>query len=155
MLHPGKGTILWLEKVKALNRALLELILGILFLGVISQIAGLFMTGEPLKFSVALWLGIAAAIGSAVHMYVSLDRALSLGAGAYGAATKSAMIRYFAWALFLGLIMVTGVLNPIHAFMGLLTLKVAAYLQPFTHKFCNFIFRETDPIPQAMAEEEE
>lgn len=144
-----------LNRIKALNRALLELILGILFLAVFIQLAGLFLTEEPLAFSIALWLGIAVAIGSAVHMYVTLDRALSLGAGAYGAATKSAMIRYFAWALLLGLIMVTGVLNPIHAFIGLMTLKVAAYLQPFTHIFCNFIFQETDPIPEAMPEEEE
>ena len=144
-----------LEKMKGLNRALLELIMGIVFLGVLIQIVGLFVVQEPLTFSIALWLGIAAAIGSAVHMYVSLNRALDLGAGAYGATTKSAMIRYFAWALLLGLVMVTGVLNPIHAFIGLLTLKVAAYLQPFTHKFCNFIFQETDPIPEAMPEEEE
>ncbi len=144
-----------LERIKALNRALLELIIGILFLGVIIQIVGLFVTQEPLKFSIAMWLGVAAAIASAVHMYISLDKALSMGAGAYGATTKSSMIRYFGWALLLGSIMLTKILNPIHAFIGLLTLKVAAYLQPFTHKFCNFIFQETDPIPQAMPDEEE
>lgn len=143
-----------LEKIKALNRALLELIIGIVFLGVVIQVVGAFVVQELLKFSIAMWLGVAVAIISAVHMYKSLDKALSLGAGAYSAATKSAMVRYFGWALFLGILMVTKVLNPIYAFIGLLTLKVAAYLQPFTHKFCNFIFRETDPIPQAMPEEE-
>ncbi|MBQ8822569.1 MAG: hypothetical protein IJZ82_08000 [Lachnospiraceae bacterium] len=144
-----------LEKIKALNRALLELIMGILFLGVVIQIVGLFVTAEPWKFSVAMWLGVAAAVASAVHMYISLDKALSLGAGAYSAATRSSMIRYFGWALLLALLMLTKIFNPIHAFIGLLTLKVAAYLQPFTHKFCNFIFQETDPIPQAMPDEEE
>ncbi|MBQ7918431.1 MAG: hypothetical protein IJ324_00600 [Lachnospiraceae bacterium] len=144
-----------LEKIKGINRALLELVMGILFLGIIIQIAGFFLAEAPLKFSIAMWLGIAAAIASAVHMYVSLDRALSMGAGAYGAATKSAMIRYFCWALFLGIMMATKVLNPVHGFIGLLTLKVAAYLQPFTHRFCNFIFQETDPIPEAIPWEDE
>ena len=88
-------------------------------------------------------------------MYMSLDKALSMGAGAYGAATKSAMIRYFSWALLLGVIILTGVLNPIYTFLGLLTLKVAAYIQPFTHKFCNFIFQETDPIPEAIPWDDE
>ncbi len=144
-----------LKKIKGINRTLLELTMGILFLGIIIQIIGLFLTEERLEFSVSLWLGVAAAVASAIHMYVTLDRNLSMGAGAYGAATKSAMIRYFCWALLLGVMMVTKVLNPVYGFIGLLTLKVAAYLQPFTHKFCNFIFQETDPIPEAIPWEDE
>jgi hypothetical protein len=34
-------------------------------------------------------------------------------------------------------------------------MKVAAYVQPFTHKLCNKMFHETDPIPQAMPEEDD
>ena len=143
------------NKIKEMNRALLELLMGIVFLGILIQIVGLFFVEERLRFSVALWIGAAAAVASVVHMYMSLDKALSMGAGAYGAATKSAMIRYFSWALLLGVIMLSGVLNPIHAFIGLLTLKVAAYLQPFTHKFCNYIFQETDPIPEAIPWDDE
>lgn len=144
-----------LKKIKETNRALLELVLGILFLGVILQIVGALVVEDVWNFSLAMWLGVAAAVGSAFHMYITLDKALSMGAGAYGAATKAAMIRYFCWALFLGILMVTQILNPIYAFFGLLTLKVAAYLQPFTHKFCNFIFQETDPIPEAIPWDDE
>lgn len=139
-----------LEKIKGINRALLELNLGILFLGIVIELIGVFLVAEKLKYSIALWLGIAAAVASAIHMYVSLDKALSMGAGAYGKATKAAMIRYFGWAVLLAVIMLTDVLNPLYVFLGLLTLKVAAYLQPFTHKFCNFIFQETDPVPEAI-----
>mgnify|MGYP003414718552 CR=1 FL=1 len=39
--------------------------------------------------------------------------------------------------------------------MGVMSVKVAAYLQPFTHKLCNKLFHETDPIPQPMPDEEE
>lgn len=144
-----------LKKIKGINRTLLELTMGILFLGIIIQIVGLFFVEERLEFTVSMWLGVIASVASAVHMYVTLDRTLSMGAGAYGAATKSAMIRYFCWAVLLGIMMVTKVLNPIYGFIGLLTLKVAAYLQPFTHKFCNYIFQETDPIPEAIPWEEE
>lgn len=144
-----------LEKMKGWNRALLELFLGILFWGCVLQVAGCLFAEDILVYSVSMWLGIAAALASAFHMYKSLDKALSMGAGAYGASTKAAMIRYLAWALFLGIIMCSGILNPIYAFFGLITLKVAAYMQPFTHRFCNFIFQEEDPVPEAIPCEED
>lgn len=34
-------------------------------------------------------------------------------------------------------------------------MKVAAYIQPFTHKLCNMLFHETDPVPEPMPEETE
>ena len=144
-----------LEKIKRINRAFLELVLGIVFGGVVFQVAGAFLVEEIFKFSVAMWLGVVVALVSAVHLYRSLDRALSLGAGAYGATMKSAAIRYLSWTLFLGILMVTGILNPIHAFIGLLTLKVSAYIQPFTHKLCNIVFRETDPVAEAIPWDDE
>jgi len=35
-----------------------------------------------------------------------------------------------------------------------MSVKVAAYLQPFTHKLCNKVFHEVDPIPEPMPVEE-
>ena len=45
--------------------------------------------------------------------------------------------------------------NPITVLAGVFALKLAAYMQPFTHKLCNKLFHETDPIPQAMPEEDD
>lgn len=50
--------------------------------------------------------------------------------------------------------MKTGVMNPlIFFFTYVICMKVTAFLQPLTHKLCNKLFHETDPIPQAMPEE--
>ena len=46
----------------------------------------------------------------------------------------------------------TDAMNPLVFFLGYMGLKVTAYLQPITHKLCNRLFREEDPIP--LSEEE-
>ena len=55
--------------------------------------------------------------------------------------------------IILAIIMLTEVLNPLVVFMGYMSLKVTALMQPITHKLCNKFFHETDPIPEPLAEE--
>ena len=51
-------------------------------------------------------------------------------------------------------LMKTEVMNPLIFFFSyVICMKVTAFLQPLTHKLCNKLFHETDPIPQAMPEE--
>lgn len=52
------------------------------------------------------------------------------------------------------MIAVTQALDPIVFFIGYMSLKVTAYLQPITHKLCNKLFHETDPEPEPMPEED-
>ncbi len=143
-----------MERLKKINRALLELCLGIIFVGFLCQIIGIWFVQDKLLYSLALWLGILLAFLTAVHMYRTLDRALDLGADAVKAVTKANLLRYGCIVIVFGVVLVTGVLNPLITFMGLMSLKVAAYLQPFTHKLCNKVFHEVDPIPQPLPEEE-
>lgn len=91
---------------------------------------------------------------TAVHMYRTLDKALDHGADAVKMVTKANLIRYGCIVIVFGIVLLTGVLNPLISFMGIMTLKVAAYMQPFTHKLCNKFFHEVDPIPQPLPEEE-
>jgi len=56
-------------------------------------------------------------------------------------------------SLVLGIVLLTDKLNPLITFMGVMTLKLGAYLQPFTHKFMNYLFHEVDPIPQPLCDE--
>jgi len=143
-----------IERIKSINRTLLELELGITFLGLISQLVVLFAFGDVARNSVALWFGVCMAIVTALHMYKSLDEALDYGAEAPAKVNRAGLLRYGAFVILFGIIMVTNIWNPLVTFWGLMTLKVAAYLQPFTHKLCNFLFHETDPIPQPMDSEE-
>ena len=138
--------------LRKMNRGLLELTTGILFLGVICLIVGSLFVKEPLPYAVALTVGVLLALITAYHMYRTLDKALSPGVDASKAVTTASLVRYVCILVVLGVILMTDKLNPLITFMGLMTLKVAAYIQPLTHKVCNKIFHEVDPIPQPMQE---
>lgn len=143
-----------ISRLKEMNRALLELDLGILFCGAVCQLTGMWLTGHKGLYSAALWLGIALALVATWHMYRTIDRAMDLGEGATKVMVANNMLRYAVLAICLGIIMITNVLNPLIVFLGYMMMKVAAYIQPFTHKLCNKFFHETDPVPEAMLEEE-
>lgn len=143
-----------MNRLKEMNRALLELDLGILFCGVVCQLAGMGFTGHKGLYTLALWLGIMLALLGSWHMYKTLDRALDLGDGAAKVMVTGGLLRYAVLCIILGIIMVTDVLNPLIVFLGYMTMKVAAYLQPFTHKLCNMFFHETDPVPEPLPEDE-
>ncbi|MBP3351593.1 MAG: hypothetical protein J6L65_04230 [Lachnospiraceae bacterium] len=143
-----------IEKVKQINRALLELWIGILFVGLLCQFIGMWFADSKVLYSIALWMGIVLALVTVVHMYRTLDRALDLGAGAQKAVMTANLIRYGCIVIVFMIVLLTDVLNPLITFMGLMSVKVAAYLQPFTHKICNKVFHEVDPIPEPLPEEE-
>ena len=143
-----------IEKVKKINRALLELWIGIFFCGLIFQFAGMWFAENKIYYTVALWIGIVLALVTVVHMYRTLDRALDLGAGAQKTVTVANMVRYACIVIVFMIVLLTKVLNPLITFLGIMSLKVAAYLQPFTHKLCNKVFHEVDPIPEALPDEE-
>ncbi len=142
-----------IEKLRKMNRALLELCLGIMSIGLLCQLVGMWFVQDKLLYAAALWLGVILALITASHMYHTLDRALDMGADAVKVVTRANLVRYGCIVLVFGIVLATGVLNPLIAFMGLMSLKVAAYIQPFTHKLCNKFFHEVDPIPQPLPEE--
>ncbi|MBQ6095236.1 MAG: ATP synthase subunit I [Lachnospiraceae bacterium] len=142
-----------LEKLRKKNRTVLEMELGIIALGILFQLGSVFFPGSRLERAVSLLLGSVLAGVAVLHMYRTLDRALDLDAGdAQKAIYKGYVLRYVFFALVLVLSALTGYLNPLLIFLGYMTLKFTAYLQPLTHKLCNRIFHETDPDP--LPEEE-
>lgn len=143
-----------IEKVKKINRALVELWIGILFAGLVFQLTGMWFAADKLLYTVALWIGIIVALVTVVHMYRTLDKALDMGADAQKAVTVANMIRYAVVVIVFLFVLLTKFLNPLLTFLGIMSLKVAAYLQPFTHKLCNKVFHEVDPIPEPLSEEE-
>jgi hypothetical protein len=127
--------------------------LGIIALGILFQLGSVFFPGSRLERAVSLLLGSVLAGVAVLHMYRTLDRALDLDAGdAQKAIYKGYVLRYVFFALVLVLSALTGWINPLLIFLGYMTLKFTAYLQPLTHKLCNRIFHETDPDP--LPEEE-
>jgi len=130
-----------INRLKNINRGLFELSLGILFLGTACLIIGIFLVKEPGLYAVALLLGVLLALITAYHMYRTLDRALDLGSEAAKRVTTANLIRYFCIVAVFFLVWLIG-LNPLFTFMGLMTLKFGAYMQPLTHKVVNKFFHE-------------
>ena len=142
------------KTLKKINRTVLEMHLGILAFGMICQIIGAFLVQRQGYYAASLWFGILLALCSVIHMYRTLDRALD-----YDEKNASRIIfigyltRYVLLVVFLIIISITEVMNPLIVFMAYMSLKVTALLQPFTHKLCNKLFHETDPIPEPLPDE--
>ena len=130
-----------INKLKRINRGLFELSLGLLFLGALCLIVGVFFVKEPVLYAASLLLGVLLALITAYHMYRTLDRALDHGKDAAKMVTTANLIRYFSIVAVFFLVWLIG-LNPLFTFMGLITLKFGAYMQPLTHKFVNKLFHE-------------
>lgn len=128
MEETGKGK-------KTVPETLAELFVGITASALLFQGVIVWLVKDRLSYSIGLWIGAALAAGLAWHMWRTLDQALDLGeAGAQKQMRKQSVIRYGAVICVLGVLMTTQAANPLAAFLGVMTLKVAAYLQPITHK---------------------
>ena len=144
-----------INTLKKINRTVLEMDLGILFLGVLAQIIGVFFVKDEVMYAKSLWFGVLLALAATYHMYRSLDRALDQSEKtAQKMILRGYILRYVILIFLLLVLMKTEVMNPLIFFFSyVISMKVTAFLQPLTHKLCNKMFHETDPIPQAMPEE--
>ncbi len=143
------------DKLKRLDRTLLELITGIFVFGLACQSAALPFSINQVKFAAGLWMGILIAFFSAIHMWRSLNKAFMcdeksaarLLAGGY-------LIRYLITGVFLAVLLFTNAGYVLAGFLGVMGIKAGAYLQPVTHRFYNWIFHEKDPVPRPVSEED-
>ena len=144
-----------IEALKKTDRTILEMHLGQLLFGVVCQLAGMFFAQSKGWYTASLWLGIAFSMTAVIHMARTLDRALQMGEAAAKVITRGYLFRYIMIILAMVVAALTKVLNPLIVFLGYMSLKVTAYIQPFTHKLLNRLFHETDPVPVQMSEQEE
>ena len=117
------------------KRTLIELIAGIVFASILFQALIVWFVEDKAGFSLGLWIGAATAVLYAWHMWRTLDTALDLPADA---ATKvirlKSLLRYGIVILVMFIASVISFINPLAVFLGIMSLKVAAYFQPFTHR---------------------
>lgn len=123
--------------LKRINDVLPELVLEILVYGLIIQLAGVWFVEDKLRYSTGLWIGIAAAIGMAIHMAVVIMDTVDLAIEkqARMRTTLFSLLRYVVLVILFVIVVYFHLGNPITMFVGVMGLKAAAYLQPFTHKF--------------------
>ncbi|MBO5372177.1 MAG: hypothetical protein J6A75_05590 [Lachnospiraceae bacterium] len=130
--------------LKRLNKVLPELILGILLCGILLQLTGIWLVKDKILYTSGLWIGILTAMGMAVHMAIVIEDAVSMASSSAKLIAMS-LLRYIVVVVIFVVMMYFQLGNPIAAFAGVMSLKVAAYLQPFLHKFiCKKRGREED-----------
>ena len=125
--------------LKRINEGLPGLIAGILLYGIIVQFTGVWFVEERMAYSIGLWYGIAIAIGMAIHMaYVIYDAVIFYGEEkANTRVAAKSVLRFFVVAILFGILSYFNLGNLFAAFIGVMGLKVSAYLQPLFQKVVN------------------
>lgn len=114
---------------------LVELLMGIILLGVVLQIVCICISKDYLYNAVGLWTGIAVACFMAIHMKRSIEDELDLGQeGAAKHARNAYVTRTVVILVIIGIVIYFNLGNPITVVIGIFPLKLSAYLQPHIHK---------------------
>ena len=123
--------------LRRINPALPGLLAGIVLYGVVIQFTGMWFVDDKQQYTIGLWIGILLAMGMAVNMAVVILDAVDVMAST-GTAVRTgfwSVLRYVvvigafvgAWYFEVG--------NLLVMFLGVMGLKVSAYLQPLLHRF--------------------
>lgn len=124
-----------MKKPGEINSSLPDLFAGILIFGVLAEIILVWFVNDKAGYTIGLLIGIMTAMFVAWQMAWSLDKAFDYDEGtATKSLQKNSALRYGVQLVVLGILMITGLGNPLSAFLGMWSLKVAAYTAPFTHK---------------------
>ena len=117
------------------ENTLLELLMGIIFSSVVLQIIVAIIAKNYLYNAIGLWSGAAIACFMAIHMKRSIEDVLDLGEeGGVKRMRSTYLVRMTIVAIAMGVVICFNLGNPITMLFGALTLKIAAYLQPYMHE---------------------
>lgn len=132
--------------LKRINDALPGLVLGILIWGVLVQFAGVWFVEDKLRYSVGLWFGIAVAIGMAINLAVVIYDSVSIGEAenANRRIVAKSVLRYAIVVILFFILGYFNLGNLFTAFLGVLGLKMSAYMQPLFERFSNKLSGRTD-----------
>ncbi|MBR5565294.1 MAG: hypothetical protein IKW08_03910 [Roseburia sp.] len=122
--------------LRRLNDALPGLVLGIVIYGIVVELVGVWFVEDKLRYSTGLLIGIGVAIGLAINIAQVIRDAVEIY-GADGSRNRLIMksvLRYLVVVVVFFVMMKFNLGNMVMAFIGVLGLKVSAYLQPFAHK---------------------
>lgn len=122
--------------LRRINPALPGLIAGIVIYGLVFQLAGVWFVEDKIGYSIGLWYGIAIGIGMAINLATVIYDAVTFdGEGnANKRVVAKSMLRYIVVAILLGILGYFEFGNLIAAFIGVMGLKISAYLQPLLNK---------------------
>ena len=124
------------------NETLLDLVFGVIIYGIMLEVIGLLVVENPLSYSLGLFLGCGVAIFLSIRMYVTLDEALDMDEkSATRYITKQGIFRAVVMLVAAAIGMVVPFISFIAVIIGILGLKIAAYLHGVTNQYITkFLF---------------
>lgn len=117
------------------NNILVELLAGIISLGVLIQIGMLIAFENYLYNAIGLWTGIGIACFMAIHLKRSIEDSLDMWEEDAVKHARTAYATRTAITLaVIGIVIYFKIGNPFTVVLGIFPLKLSAYLQPLIHK---------------------
>lgn len=127
------------KKSTKINITLIELLFGIGIYAAAGVILIMLLMQDKGRSLTAFLIGVTVSAGMVIHMYTELEKALYMDEmGALKHTRMTTCFRMVAVAVILAAVGITKG-DVISAVVGVMALKVSAYIQPFTHKFFNKI----------------
>lgn len=132
--------------LRRINDALPGLVAGIIIYGILIQFTGVWFVEDKLRYTTGLWFGVAVAVGLAINIATVILDSVTLGDGEHARRRiiAKSVLRY---AIVVILFMILGYFqlgNLFTAFLGVLGLKISAYLQPILGKVLSKLFGRRD-----------
>ena len=109
------------------DKVLKSLISGILLCGILFQAVFVWFSDAKVFFSLGLWIGVGVAVFMAWHIRYSLEDALDMSEGDAPKHMAVVLVVFFITAYF-------EIGSMIGVLLGVMTLKVGAYMQPLLQK---------------------
>ena len=125
--------------LRRINPALPGLLAGIVIFGLLVQLTGVWFVEDKIGYSIGLWYGVAIGIGMAINLATVIYDAVTFdgeGNANKRVAAKS-MLRYIVVAILFGILGYFEFGNLFTAFLGVMGLKISAYMQPLLNKLVN------------------
>lgn len=120
--------------MKRLNQALPMLVLGILAYGLLVELIGVWFVSDKIRYTTGLLIGIACAIGMAIHIAMIIEESVRIGEGHTKLLSFKSVMRYLVLCAIMILMTFFKLGNMFTAIIGVLGLKVSAYAQPLLYK---------------------
>ena len=129
-----------------MNEALPGLVVTILLYGLVIELAGVWFVEDKMKYSIGLWYGVAIAVGLAINLAMVIFDAVTMGDSEHAnrRIIAKCLLRYFVVAVLLIILGYFHFGNLFTAFLGVLGLKIGAYLQPLFEKAAGRLFGRRD-----------
>ena len=125
-----------IDMLRRINDALPRLVATILLYGVVIELAGVWFVEDKISYSIGLWYGVAIAVGLAINLAMVIFDAVTLGDSEHAnrRIIAKSILRYVVVVILFFILGYFDFGSLLMAFLGVLGLKISAYLQPLLHK---------------------